>query len=280
MKISEAIANAAAVLQDASISEPRREASSLLAFVIQQDAAFLVAHSEDPLAAPYKMMFDACVRRRAKHEPFQYITGRQEFYGLQFAIIPGVLIPRPETEILVENAIKLLADVPTPHFCEIGTGSGCISVSILHEVETATAVAVDISAEALAVARQNAESNNVAERLTLHSSDVFENVSGPFDMIVSNPPYIPASHIAGLQQEVRDHEPHLALSGGDDGLDIIRRIVAEAPEHLSPSGHILLEVGFDQAEPVSGLFDPNLWNPPSTVNDLQQIPRIIIAKLR
>jgi len=280
MNIAAAIANAAAVLEDAGIPEPRREASSLLAFVIKEDAAFLIAHSNDSLAAPYKMMFDACVRRRAKHEPFQYIVGRQEFYGLDFDVTPDVLIPRPETEILVEKAIDLLSHIDTPRFYEIGVGSGCISVSIVHSMKTASGVGVDISGKALFVATRNAETNNVADRLTLRQGDLFDGLNERFQMIVSNPPYIPIAELAALQPEVRDFEPHTALSGGDDGLDVIRRIVTGAPEFLETQGYLLLEIGFDQAERVVDLFDQTLWQPPETLPDLQQIPRIVVARFR
>lgn len=279
MNIATAISHAAAALEDAGIAEPRREASSMLSYVIGQDAAFLIAHSDDSLAAPYKMMFEACVRRRAKHEPFQYITGRQEFYRLEFEVTPDVLIPRPETEILVEKAIEILNALDAPRFCEIGVGSGCISTAILHEVQNAEAVAVDVSPAALAVAAKNAEKNGVAGRLTLVEGSVFDGVDGTFDMIVSNPPYVPAGQLAKLQAEVRDFEPRVALAGGDDGLDIIERIVADAPRFLRPKGHLLLEVGFDQAERVAKLFDPAVWRPPEALADLQQIPRIIVARL-
>ena len=149
MKIADALNTAAESLRNSGISEFRREASSLLAFVLQKDSAFLIAHADDPLAANQKLLFESCVRRRDRHEPFQYITGRQEFYGLDFIVTPDVLIPRPETEILVETAINLLSGLDEPRFLEIGVGSGCISVSILDAVEKANAVGVDISQEAL-----------------------------------------------------------------------------------------------------------------------------------
>jgi release factor glutamine methyltransferase len=280
MNIGTAISHAAAALEDAGIAEPRREASSMLSYVIGQDAAFLIAHSDDSLAAPYKMMFEACVRRRAKHEPFQYITGRQEFYRLEFEVTPDVLIPRPETEILVEKAIEILKGIDTPRFCEIGVGSGCISIAILHAVPHANAVGVDVSPAALTVAGKNAEKNGAARRLTLIEGDVLTGVDGRFDMIVSNPPYVPADQLGKLQAEVRDFEPQAALAGGDDGLDIIERIVADAPKFLRPNGYLLLEVGFDQAERVTKLFNSAVWHSPETLPDLQQIPRVVVARLR
>ena len=280
MNISTALSSAAAVLEDASITEARREAASLLAFVIHKDSAFLIAHADESLAAPYKMMFEACVRRRAKHEPFQYIIGRQEFYRLEFEVTPDVLIPRPETEIMVEKAIEILSRPDASKFCEIGVGSGGISVSILHSIENATAVGIDISQSALAIAARNAEKHKVADRLDLREGDVFYGLDGRFDMIVSNPPYVPTDQLTSLQAEVRDFEPRVALAGGDNGLDVIERIVVGAPQFLKPQGYLLLEVGFDQAEKVQKLFDRGAWQPPESLADLQQIPRIVIARLR
>lgn len=279
MNIAQVLDHAAIVLNDAGIADARRESSSLLAYVIGQDAAFLIAHSDEHLAAPYKMMFEGCVRRRAKHEPFQYITGKQEFWRLEFEVTPDVLIPRPETEIMVERAIEILSPLDAPTFCEIGVGSGCISVSILHSVERATAVGVEVSDKALAVASRNAQRHGVADRLVLKEGDVFDGFADRFEMIVSNPPYVPRRQLGSLQAEVRDFEPRVSLSGGDDGLDVIRRIVTGAPKFLKPRGHLLLEVGFDQAESVSALFDKEVWEPPENLADLQQIPRIIVAQL-
>jgi len=280
MNIATALSSAAEKLAEAGIAEPRREASSLLAFVLDKDAAFLIAHSDDQLSANQKMLFDSCVRRRAKHEPFQYIVGRQEFYGLEFEVRPGVLIPRPETEVLVEQAIKNLSSPENPRFCEIGVGSGCISVSILHEVASATAIGIDISDAALVVAGRNAERHGVAERLTLSRSDVFSAISDEFDLIVSNPPYIPAGDIQTLQEEVRDHEPRTALDGGETGLDIIEQIVNESPKFLRSRGGLLLEIGLGQAESVRGLFDRSKWDEPEFFADLQGILRTVKASRR
>ncbi len=279
MDISTALSLATEKLAEAGIAEPRREAASLMAFILDKDAAFVIAHSEDELAANQKMLFDSCVRRRAKHEPFQYITRRQEFYGLEFEVTPEVLIPRPETEILVEEAIKVLSPLENSRFCEIGVGSGCISVSILASVTSAKAIGVDIYEAALNVAHRNAERHNVAKRLTLFESDVFSEVTGKFDLIVSNPPYIPACDIDSLQPEVRDHEPHTALDGGCDGIAIIERIIAQSPEFLISGGSLLLEIGFGQASKVCDLFDLRIWNAPEFLPDLQGIPRIVRAEV-
>lgn len=278
MNISTALSKAADILKEAGITEQRREAASLMAFILDKDAAFVVAHSEDELSANQKILFDSCVRRRAKREPFQYITRKQEFYGLEFEVTPDVLIPRPETEVLVEEAIKLLSDVENPRFCEVGVGSGCISVSILANVASAKAVGVDISEAALNIAYRNAERHDVATRLTLLQSDVFSNVTGKFDLIASNPPYIPACDIDWLQSEVRDHEPHSALDGGEDGLLIVQKIIRQSPELLTSNGKLLIEIGWDQAEKVGSFFDTHIWITPEFLLDLQGIERIVKAE--
>jgi release factor glutamine methyltransferase len=280
MNIGDALQNAAETLKASDVPDPAREARSLLSFVLQRDTAFLIAHPEVELTADRKLLFQSCVRRRAGHEPFQYITGRQEFFGLDFLITPDVLIPRPETEVLVEAAIDILANVEAANICEIGVGSGCISIAILKNVPGAQGVGVDISEAALAVARRNAEMHGVAGRLALQKGDVFDGVSGSFDLIVSNPPYVPAADIGTLQTEVREFEPHLALDGGDDGLDIVRKIIRDSPGHLKPGGTLLMEIGFDQSPKVRDLFDQTLWYEPDFLPDLQGIPRIVKAVLR
>lgn len=278
--IAAAIATAAAKLQAAGIEDPRREASSLLAFVLAKDAVFLFAHPEFTLSNDEIANFAAVVERRANREPFHYIVGEKEFYGLEFLVAPGVLIPRPETELLVEDAINFLSELPQPQFLEIGGGSGCISVSILHNVPRSTAIGVDISQAAIDIAAENAKRHNVAERLALKLGDVYRDVEGEFDLIVSNPPYIPDSDLATLQTEVAGFEPHSALFGGDDGLDIVRRIVADAPQFLKEGGQILIEIGFGQAAGVKELFDSAIWEDIGFIRDLQGIERHAKAKIR
>ena len=217
MNISETLKQAAEILKQNGIVEPRREANSLLAFALGKDKTFLIAHSEYELSENEKAAFSKFLTRRAAHEPLQYIRGQQEFFGLDFVVTPDVLIPRPETELIVEAAIEILKTKANPHFCEIGTGSGCISISILHEVENATATGADISENALKITKLNAEKNEVIGRLKLLKSDVFENVENEkFDLIVSNPPYVPSEDFETLQLEVRDFEPHIALTDGEE----------------------------------------------------------------
>jgi release factor glutamine methyltransferase len=278
MNVATALSSAAEILQKAGITEFRKEAASLLAAVLHKNTAFFIAHPEFELSDDASSIFNIYISRRAQREPFQYIVGHQEFYGLEFEVSPDVLVPRPETEILVEQAINVLSGLENPRFCEAGVGSGCISVSILKNVNSAFAIATDISVGALQIARRNAEKYKVGGRLTLHQGDVFGNVKGPFDLIVSNPPYIPAQDIDSLQIEVRDHEPHSALDGGADGLAILEQIIQQSPTLLKKQGTLLLEIGFDQAEKIRPLFDKEIWSEPEFLPDLQGIPRIVKAE--
>jgi release factor glutamine methyltransferase len=224
---------------------------------------------------------DEFVGRRASHEPFQYISGIQEFYGLEYEVTPDVLIPRPETEMVVERALELIGTHGFTSFCEVGIGSGCIAVSILYHAKASRAVGLDISRAALSVAQRNSEKHHVDERLMLLESDVFRALTDQkFALIVSNPPYVPVQDIEGLQAEVRDHEPPVALTDDADGLSIIRRIVGGAPGFLESDGFLLVEIGFDQSEKVAAMFDPLVWQAPELLPDLQGIPRLVCSGLK
>jgi release factor glutamine methyltransferase len=278
--IAEFLQKAIEILSRSGIVEPRREAHSLLTFALKKDKTFLIAHPEYKLSEAEENFFNKIILRRANREPFQYITGVQEFYGLDFEVDETVLIPRPETEMLVENAIEILQNLEKPHFCEVGTGSGCISVSILHNLSKAIAVGLDVSAEALRMTRQNAEKHGVEERLQLRNSDVFSALPvTKFDLIVSNPPYIPKKDFAVLQPEVKDFEPELALTDGKDGLSIIEQIILDAPKFLKPNGFLLLEIGFGQAK-VKLTFSATIWQTVEIFPDLQGIPRMVRAKIK
>jgi release factor glutamine methyltransferase len=282
-KIAEALTEAAARLRAAGIPDARADARALLSDTLARDHAFLIAHSADELDPRALALFRERITRRAAGEPVQYITGRQEFYGLDFEVNPAVLIPRPETELLVETALALLreGDAP-PLVCDVGTGSGCIPVALLHERRDARACGLDISPGALAVAARNAARHGVEARLTLLVSDCFDALDAAhasnFHMITSNPPYIAASDIPHLQREVREHEPRLALTPGGDGLSVIRRLIAEAPRFLDAGGHLLIEIGYHQHEAVARLVDENVWTLLDIRRDLQGIPRVVVLR--
>jgi len=211
-------------------------------------------------------------------EPLQYITGVQDFYGREFRVTPDVLIPRPETELLVEAALEVSKGAL---ICDVGTGSGCIAITLLCELRDARAVAVDKSAAALEIAKLNAAKQSVADRATFVVSNCFDALDRgeyQFDLIVSNPPYVSEAELIGLQREVRDHEPHVALSPGPDGLSVIRRLLTEAPAFLKPNGHLLMEIGFDQGEAVRSLIDESVWSLLEIRPDLQSIPRVVVLQ--
>ncbi len=286
LTIAEALREAATELRVAGVAEPRREAGSLLSHVVGRDSAFLITHADEALTPAERADFRDAVARRVAGEPFQYIAGRQEFYGLEFEVTPDVLIPRPETELLVETALELLKGTDAPLLCDVGTGSGCIAVTLLHERQDARGFALDVSPPALRVAERNAERHGVGERLRLLVSDCFDALGAGghegvrFDLVTSNPPYVAEADIAGLQPEVREYEPRGALTPGGDGLDVIRRLVTEAPPFLKLGGHLLLEIGFGQHEQVAALVDPDVWTLLGIHKDLQGIPRTVALKLR
>ncbi len=280
--IAENLKNAAALLSQSGVAEPRREAASLLAFALEKDRTFLVAHSERDLSPEEEARFGAFVARRARREPFQYIVGRQEFYNLDFLVTPDVLIPRPETELLVDNAIEILRGKDSPSFCEVGIGSGCVSISILNSLNAARAVGFDISERALQIAEKNAERHQVSERLDLKISNVFDALGDAnFDLIVSNPPYIARAEVENLQAEVRDYEPEAALTDEADGFSIIEKIIDGAPRFLKPRAFLLLEIGFGQARRVREMFAArrNLWRAVEILPDLQGIERAVKAQI-
>lgn len=282
ISIAQALVEAAQSLRLAGVSEARREAASLLCHIIKRDRAYLIAHAEELLSAQDAQRFREFVERRAAGEPLQYITGHQEFFNLDFEVTPAVLIPRPETELLVETALDLLREDDAPLLCDVGTGSGCISVALLHEKQRASAVGLDISVSALHVVARNAERHGVRERLLLAASDCFAALDSSrerFQMIVSNPPYVAENALDGLQREVREHEPRVALTPGADGLSMIRRLVNESPRFLLPGGHLLMEIGFDQHEAIHQLINPEIWTLLDIHKDLQGIPRTVALRL-
>jgi release factor glutamine methyltransferase len=280
--IARAMVEAAQILRQAGVPEARREAGSLLEHITGRDRTFLITHAETVLASSDVRRLRDLVERRAAGEPLQYITGHQDFYGLDFEVTPDVLIPRPETELLVETALALLDEMrQSTLVCDVGTGSGCIPIAMLHERLEAQAVGLDISLPALQVAARNAARHKVRERLALIASDCFAALNpqqARFSMIVSNPPYVAEDALAGVQREVRDHEPRVALTPGGDGLSIIRRLITDAPRFLETGGHLLMEIGFDQHEAVGKLIDSKVWKFLDIHKDLQGIPRIVALR--
>lgn len=221
--------------------------------------------------------FEAFVARRARREPFAYIIGLREFWSLDFEVTPDVLIPRPDSETLVEVALKAFGTRPPHRIVDLGTGSGCLVVALLSEWREARGLAVDISPSALAVARRNAERHAVADRLSFLCADFAAALPGPFDLVVSNPPYIAAADLAALEPDVRDFEPHLALQGGADGLEAYRRIAVALKDMLEPGGRALLEIGHDQGRKVPEILQFQGFIVDSVVRDLAGHDRVVVA---
>jgi len=279
VSIESAIQEGAERLRRGAVNEARREAGSLLGHVLERDRGFVIAHAGDSLADTQYQEFHRLISRRTRGEPLQYIIGHREFFKLGFEVSPEVLIPRPETELIVEAALELCKDDPAPFFGDIGTGSGCIAISLLHELPAAVAVATDISPAALNVAQRNADRHGVRERLTLVESDCFTAVclTKPFSLIASNPPYVSDAELERVPREVR-FEPRAALAGGPDGLAVIRRLLNESRPFIRPGGHLVFEIGFGQSEPIEKLIDRHIWKLVEIRKDLQGIPRTFILQ--
>ena len=279
LSIGGAIREGAQRLAAAGVIEPRREAGSVLAHVLGRDRSFIIAHAEDLLTAEQSEALQMLVERRTVGEPLQYIIGQQEFFKLNFAVNPDVLIPRPETELIVEISLELLKTDPEPYFADIGTGSGCIAISILCELPRARALATDVSSAALRVAQRNAERHSVSDRLALFESDCFSDLDAneSFTLITSNPPYVSADELKSIQREVR-FEPRAALAAGSDGLSVIRRLLGEARPFLRAGGYLVFEIGFGQSEAVEQLVDRGVWELLEIRKDLQGIPRTFVLQ--
>jgi release factor glutamine methyltransferase len=255
----------------------RRDAELLLTHTLKKSRAWLLAHAEKELSDEQEATYMALVSLRRKGEPIQYITGETEFYGLPFHVTPDVLIPRPETEHLVEKVIELAARFEQPRIVDVGTGSGAIAIALAHKLPHAQIAATDICSRALAVARENAKRNGVDLRFL--SGDLLDSVAGErFEIIVSNPPYVPSADRATLSIEVREYEPGLALFAGDDGLDVCRRLIPTAFGALTPGGFVALEIGYGQSAAITELLARTGFEQIEFVSDLQGIPRVACAR--
>jgi release factor glutamine methyltransferase len=235
----------------------------------------MLSHPEDPLTANQVTRYHALLARRARHEPIQYILGEQEFYGLRFEVSPAVLIPRPETEHLVEAALARLPTTGSARIADVGTGSGAIAVALAHSRLKVEIVALDVSPSALHVATRNAEAHGVSARVLCLQSNLLAAVQGQrFAMIVSNPPYVATTE--QLELQVACYEPHQALFAGEDGLGVYRHLIPQARQALDPGGWLLLEIGAGQREAVHQLLSG--WQGIEFIEDLQSIPRVAVAR--
>jgi release factor glutamine methyltransferase len=275
MTIRTALEQGIRLLEDGGVSAPRLTAEVLLSHALGRERVYLYAHPEQELDENPWLHYGRYLNERLNGRPTQYITHHQEFYGREFRVSDGVFIPRPETEHIIETALRLAPDARSA--VDVGCGSGALAATLsleLHRLVRAT----DLSPRALDMAAENARRLGASvEFLACDLVSAF--ASRTMDLIVSNPPYIPSTEEPGLPREVRDYEPRLALYAGPDGLDAYRRLVADAARVLVPGGHLIMELGYRQVEAVSALFDER-WDPPEIVSDLAGLPRVAAARLR
>lgn len=269
---------AAVKLNAAGIEGARRDARVLLAHAIGCEPGDLPARGRDEVDALAANRFGEFLKQRLSGKPVFRILGAREFFGRLFAINDDCLEPRPETELLVERVIDDFRSQAAVHFCDVGTGSGVIAVTLLCELDNATAIATDISSRALAAAHANAVTLGVARRVELHECDVLKGVSGHFDFIVSNPPYIPTGDIAELSWEVRAYDPAAALDGGEDGLAIYRKLLIQAPALIKSEGRLYLETGHGQHDAICAMAEELGWGIVDRQLDLSALERIVVLE--
>ncbi len=276
----ELVKEGARILAAGGVDDPYRAAGHLVRELLAVDAVILIAHPERSVPDVDAALVRGAFHRRAGGEPLQYITGRQNFYGRDFQVTRDVLIPRPETELLVDVSLEHIRTCPQPgwRLLDLGTGSGCLAVTLAAEVPTAHVVAVDISPAALAVAAANAQRHGVAERVRFVESHWLDAIptTPPFDLVVSNPPYVAEADWPALQREVRDHEPYVALVGGEQGIEVYAHLLAALPSYLAAGGRFACEVGFDQAARVCALGEAAGWKVERIMRDMQGIARTVV----
>jgi release factor glutamine methyltransferase len=277
--VAGAIAAARDALRRAGVlpDEAAGDAEVLARHLLGWDLTQFTLHRNDPIPAGFDAAYAQLIERRSAREPVSQIVGHREFWGLDFEVTPDVLTPRPETEMLIEAALEVFPPGASIAIMDVGTGSGCLAIALAKEFPNARLTASDVSLPALAVARRNAEAHRVSDRITfLHSGDLAREES--FDLIVSNPPYISLRETETLPAEVRDHEPHVALFAGEDGLDAYRQLLAGGVRALRPLGRMILELGYDQAQRVTALARDAGWEVEAVRRDLQSIERTLTLR--
>ncbi len=275
--IGDALREGIALLNEVNMETASLDARILICHVLGCDSLYLTLHRDDIMDEKARDTYFDYISRRRSNEPVSYITGTKEFMSLEFKVTPDVLIPRPDTEILVEKVISETKDIPCPHIIDMCTGSGAIAVSLARYIEGSRVTALDISPSALEIAKFNAESNGADVKFELH--DAYKPYCAKADVLVSNPPYIPTEDISELETNVVGYEPHLALDGGRDGLDFYRAITKNAPHCLKSGGILAFEVGMGQADDVEMIMKP-LFENITRAKDLAGIERVVCGYLR
>jgi release factor glutamine methyltransferase len=275
--LRDSLTSAITRLTDASIGSPRMNAEVLLMFILDADRAYLYAHPERELTSEETTRYEQVISQRSRGVPAQYITGHQEFWGMDFIVSPAVLIPRPETEQLIETVLPLARATEKPRIVDVGTGSGCIALALAKELVNAEIHATDISPDALEIAEANAARHQLGDRIKFHDTDLLQGLlSGDFDFVVSNPPYVGQSEADQVQLEVRKFEPRNAVFAGPTGVEVIARLIPQADAALKPGGWLVMEISGTIAENVLPLL--MTWTNTRILNDLQGIPRVASAK--
>ena len=276
MQIRDALRWAVDVFEKNDVGSPRLNAETLLMFVLNCHRAYLYAHPERELTDDERQRYEEAISERLRGVPAQYITGHQEFWGLDFIVSPAVLIPRPETEHLVETAIEMARDMDHPLIIDVGTGSGCIALALENELPQAEVHAVDLSPDAIEIARANAARLRL-ERVRFHITDLLEGFPDHFaDIVVSNPPYVGECEADKVQAQVRKFEPHMAVFGGPEGPEVIRKLIEQSHRVLKPGGWLLMEIGYTQSPLLEKLLAG--WEEVHFVPDLQGIPRVAVGR--
>jgi release factor glutamine methyltransferase len=308
VQLKQALTSAVERLEAADVGSPRMNAETLLMFVLSVNRAYLYAHPERELSPEEETRYDEALSQRASGTPSQYITGHQEFWGLDFVVSPAVLIPRPETEHLVETVLELARGLVQPRIVDVGTGSGCIGLALAHELRNAEVFGIDLSEDALEVARANAARLQLDGRVQFLQCDVLTPISEDsilchpersevavatergrmpplsaikfrdFDFAVSNPPYVGFSEADKVQKSVFEFEPRMAVFAGENGLDVVRPLIQQAHEALKHGGWLAMEIGYSMRDAVLRLLSPTMWKELQTVPDLQGIPRVVMAR--
>jgi release factor glutamine methyltransferase len=276
--VDQLLMQATAALRTAGAGTPRLDAEMLLAAACGLDRTALYVRARDGITSAAQQTFHTLLMRRLAREPLQYIVGHQEFWSLDFMVTPSVLIPRPETELVVELTIAATRDDEPIAICDLGTGSGCLAVALARELPAAQIWAVDVSPAALAVARANAQRHRVADRIHFLESDLFSLVSPQrFDVIACNPPYIDTTRLDSLQPELR-YEPRRALDGGERGLDVVRSVIESAPDYLRADGWLMMEIGADQGPMVAAMARERGFAAVAVRADYAAMPRVLRAR--
>ena len=278
--VRQMLLKAAETLRSAGVDSPLLDAELMLAKALKVTRTHLLGHPESPVPREPSELFLLWIKRRAAREPLAYILCEKEFYGLTFYVVPSVLIPRPETEFLVDAGLQYLKSQPRPKAADIGTGSGAVAVTLAKYAPHAAIWATDVSSRALTIAKRNAVQLGVAERIHFAEGDLLAPLAGEkFNLIISNPPYIPSGEIPALMPEVSRYEPKSALDGGPDGLNIYHRIITNAPEYLLPGGIIAFEVGQGEGEPVRAMLLAAGFSNVKAAKDYAGIERVVTGEM-